>query len=88
MIVPIVQTYDEQLKRWRNGDYTHANGQCCPDFGCCNLSIRADQKTREAFITGNEDVRQEFLMLFLGNAISAIAPKKKVYFAGEKIQRD
>ena len=81
--VPVVQTLSEQLERWLDGDYTHANGQCCPDFGCCNPDARADRKTREAFVAGNEGVRHGFLMLFLGNAIAARSPEKRVYIAGE-----
>ena len=81
--IPVVQSHDEQLKRWLRGDYTHTNDECCPDFGCCNLAARADRETREAFVAGNEEVRHGFLMQFLANAIAAYYPKKKVYLAGE-----
>lgn len=85
--IPNVATFDEQLALWVKGDYTHAKGQCCPDFGCCNPSSRADQKTREAFVAGNEGTRHNFLMLFLSNAIATIRPEKRVYLAGEGINR-
>ena len=75
---------DEQLTEWLRGNPIHntERGECCPDFSCCTPSLLVNQKTRQAFVDGNEELRKSMLGMFLGSAIAAMGSEKKVYLAG------
>lgn len=75
---------DEQLAEWLKGNPIHNDEreECCPDFSCCTPSLLADQKTRQAFVDGNEELRMSMLGIFLGKAIAEMGFEKKVYLAG------
>ena len=61
-------TVEEQLQRWVEGESIcpNENGECCPDFSCCNPKLLQPREVREAFAVANDDQRFNFLMNFLG----------------------
>lgn len=74
----------EQLQKWYNGESTHDEEQCCPDFSCCT-GIIAPIEQRERFIKAvienDHRTRNEMLGMFLGKAIASEF-KESVYIAG------
>ena len=78
-------TSSEQLERWVEGESIHrgspTEGQCCPDFSCCNDKMNTPKETREVFQRANEQIRESMLMTFLGQALAGY--EKEVYIAGD-----
>ena len=74
---------DEQLALWVAGEAVHRgvrpDGECCPDFSCCNPKMFTEKSEREAFRDATEDIRHSMLMTFLGRALSG----HEVYLAGD-----
>ena len=74
---------DHQLKEWVAGRPWHnpfncdntrhdgvtTEGECCPDFSCCNPSFLAPVEAREAFAKANEETRGGMLVMFLSGCI-------------------
>lgn len=60
-------TPDEQLDRWLVGDAQCPNddGECCPDFSCCDPSIAASMEEKLAFVEGTDHVRNHLMLKFL-----------------------
>ncbi len=81
---------DEQTQRWLGGKPVHndVDGECCPDFSCCQPELLAPIETREAFVRANEDARMSMLMSFLGAGLAAAVPEKTVYIAGDPANRE
>lgn len=77
-------TADEQLEKWVKGNSLCPNDaeECCPDFSCCTPSLQADENTRKAFARADKEGRMQLLGMFLGAAISTMAPNKKVHIIG------
>ena len=81
-------TKDEQLNLWVNGTSMHrgdsVNGECCPDFSCCQPKLLAPKEERELFrdlcLNEQDDERQRMLMMFLGRAFG----NYNIYLAGGK----
>jgi hypothetical protein len=78
-------TSDEQLKEWVKGNplHNHDRDECCPDFSCCNGKISSESERRrfaKAVADGDEPLKMEMLMMFLGNAFS----DKNIYVAGSE----
>ena len=77
---------DDQLKRWAAGESIHrgsrTEGECCPDFSCCNDKMNTPKEEREAFLRADEAARMAMLMTFLGRALAGY--DKKVYIAGDE----
>ena len=75
---------DEQLRRWVKGDSVHngatkSNGECCPDFSCCQPNALAPKIAREKFAAANESDRIWMAVHFLGCAVA----DENVYIAGQ-----
>jgi hypothetical protein len=75
-------TYQEQLDLWVEGKSLcpNDNGECCPDFSCCNPNFLAPLEIRKMF-KDCPDRREALLFGFLENAISSL--NKKVYLTGK-----
>lgn len=81
--VEVVKTHQEQLERWRRGEWTHvevAAGphtppeeafECTPDFGCCVPGQRAPQEVRDAFCAADQPEREVMLAGFLSGVLVA-----------------
>ncbi len=78
-------TVDEQLSEWLKGNSIHNDDrdECCPDFSCCEPSLLADQRTRQAFVDADWDIRYQMLMMFLSVGCSQMAGSDKIYIAGD-----
>ena len=67
-------TPEEQLDKWVNGEPLHNDerDECCPDFSCCT-GIISDESERirfsKAVYEGDDTVKMEMLMMFLGRAL-------------------
>ena len=78
-------TPEEQLREWVKGNPVHNDerDECCPDFSCCTGKI-APREVRERFakawLSGEEEVVAEMLMMFLSRAFS----EENIYVAGSK----
>jgi hypothetical protein len=69
-------TADEQVARWVNGKSEHRDipgdkhGECCPDFSCCDPSLKAAPDIRARFALarerGDETTTNKLLASFLG----------------------
>ncbi len=82
----------KQLTEWVKGNSVHIgdgeNGQCCPDFSCCNPLIDTPKEERELFaelyINEKTEEQEKMLMMFLGRSLATIGKDKDVYIAGGK----
>ena len=81
----------QQLESWVNGESIHNDerNECCPDFSCCNKSIRTPEDIRVLFFNayhkGNSRLVNRMLMQFLGGGFS----EENIYIAGlETSQRE
>ncbi len=100
--VEYVQTVDDgyaercqvQLDAWVAGTSTHntVDGECCPDFSCCNTDVRTPVEMRERFARaqaeGDEKTKMAMLGGFLGAAIASALPDTKVYVTGDGSKHD
>ena len=77
-------TPEEQLHLWLKGASVCPNTQsaCCPDFSCCQPQLLASLEERQAFVDGTDETRHHLLGGFLGVAMAAAIPDKKVHVAG------
>lgn len=74
---------DEQLRQWVAGNSMHRHtnskyvkdGECCPDFSCCQSDLLATLEERQAFVTGDKGARNRWLFVFLKRALEAVAKK-------------
>jgi len=84
---------EEQLERWVNGDPVHNDerDECCPDFSCCRgpdamAPEEERRKFAEAHRSGNRELTNGMLMMFLSRAIGEIKNDEgepvKVHVAG------
>ena len=78
-------TSDKQLREWVSGNPIHNydRDECCPDFSCCNGKIAPETERKrfaKAVADGDEALKIEMLMMFLGNAF----PDKHIYVAGSE----
>lgn len=85
--IEVVTTYEEQLRRWCDGDSVHVNFrgggvECCPDFSCCKPHLLQPVEVRRAFTAADQKGRNKFLMAFLGGAISDARPELRVHIIG------
>jgi len=77
-----------QTSEWLKGNPQHnaVDGECCPDFSCCNPELLAPKEVRELFYkadqTGNDKVCSRMLGEFLGKMVDAILDEPKVHIAG------
>jgi len=60
-------TLDEQLKEWVKGNSLHMTDpeMCCPDFSCCESDLLASEEERNIYLSGNDEIRINMLMMFL-----------------------
>jgi hypothetical protein len=81
-------TYDEQLQAWLRGESLcpNENGECCPDFSCCQSAFKATKQEREQFVAahaaGDDETIYAMLLGFLGNALARYS--SKVHIAGQE----
>ena len=85
----IVDSYEEQLKLWVEGESVHCRKkldievggkvlrteeivECCPDFSCCKPKLLAPREVREAFASGNEELRSAMCLTFLGSMLDTL----------------
>lgn len=78
-------TADEQLALWLVGESVCPNDrdECCPDFSCCCKEIETPQEVKQRFVDGDDNVRHQMCMMFLGNALPHMTDKK-VHIAGDE----
>lgn len=75
----------KQLEAWVDGEAKHneVDGECCPDFSCCNDDVTTPKETRERFgraiAEGDEETKMQMLEMFLGGAFATMG--KTVYIA-------
>ena len=76
-------TPEQQVKAWVEGNpkCPNDNGECCPDFSCCQPHLLSPEPERIAFAEGDSDLRNKMLPGFLGRAFATLG--KKVHIAGE-----
>ena len=78
-----------QLHEWVKGNPMHnaADGECCPDFACCNAKVDTPRETRERFAKahreGDEQMQMQMLGMFLGAGLADVIGKKQVHIAGD-----
>ena len=50
-------THDEQIKAWVEGRSLHSftEGECVPDFSCCQPDLKVDEATRRRFGQAHEE---------------------------------
>ncbi len=74
-----------QLDEWVAGRSHHndVDGECCPDFSCCNSDSLADEDTRILFRNSGEHTRSMMLMGFLGDMLAYHGKRDKVHIAGQ-----
>lgn len=80
-------TPDEQLARWVAGESIHrggkTDGECCPDFSCCQPSLLQPEEVRRAFAAADDRERGRFLLTFLGAMVADLGASERVYVAGK-----
>lgn len=72
-------TSDDQLALWVKGEPVHdttGDGQCCPDFSCCNGPL-ASLAERKAFLRADGPARMSMLGTFLSRMIEQEFGKDK-----------
>lgn len=88
--IKLVDTHEEQLALWVKGESTHVkvllmgneSFECCPDFSCCNPSLKAPYEERRHFAALSEQERTPMLMAFLTKLIDRECPDQKVRIIG------
>jgi hypothetical protein len=72
---------DEQLDLWIAGDPRCPNGEgnCCPDFSCCNHDLLQPVDVRREYKRGSKKKREQLEFAFLQAALAHIDRK---VFAG------
>ena len=66
----------EQLDLWIDNISAHnkETDECCPDFSCCRQDIITPRHIkiafREAHVNNNENLKVQYLMLFLGQLLN------------------
>lgn len=82
---------EEQLSKWVLGvsEHNDADGECCPDFSCCNKKIDPTPiATRERFAkackTGDDNAKRALLGSFLGAAMSTMHVRAHITGDGAK----
>ena len=73
--VPVVYDFEEQMRRWVEGDSVHSDHrglgpECCPDFSCCQPHLQQPLEVRQAYLSASEEDRGNFLSAFLGGMLS------------------
>ena len=65
----------DQLNLWVDNisAHNHEYDECCPDFSCCRQDIITPRHIkiafREAYINNNENLKIQYLMMFLGQLL-------------------
>ena len=69
-------TVQEQLDLWVAGTSVHNpdRGECCPDFSCCEVGLRADEDVRRRFAQAYQEqdhqTMENMCTMFLGALFS------------------
>lgn len=63
-------TLEEQTERWAAGESIHLDGQCTPDFSCCEPELLAPVEIRQAYLAASIGERIQFLGHFLNAAFA------------------
>ena len=75
-------TIEEQLELWVKGKNVHndVRDECCPDFSCCNFTMKTPIETRKrfqkAYLEDDQRTVNQMLSMFLGEAVSKHTSKK------------
>ena len=66
-------TWRQQLDSWVNGRSIHnpTRNECCPDFSCCQPSLRWPRPKRRRFAAANDDTRARMLAGSLASLLRA-----------------
>jgi len=86
-----VERSNFQLDNWVLGNSIHndVDGECCPDFSCCEPRNLQPVEIRKTFAIAHyqkrEDITMPMLMSFLGAGIEYMAGEKKVHILGEEL---
>lgn len=77
-------TADEQIEKWVNGESIcpNDNGECCPDFSCCNPKLKRSKEEREAFAAASQEERENMLWGYLGSLVLTF--DMPIHLAGSK----
>jgi len=85
-------TPEEQLDLWIEGKSVHnfdrcrPDGECLPDFSCCNKNVNTPIEIRKKFKASNDEVRFGMLGMFLSGAIQgefSDYDNRDIYISGD-----
>lgn len=82
-----VKSRDDQLALWLKGEnqHNHIDGECCPDFACCQPHNHWSPELREKFAKAHYAKDEDTVMSMLGMALTAAFSNAAqiVHLAGE-----
>ena len=87
-----LEAREHQLREWVAGRPWHnpfnhddtrhdgdtSQGECCPDFSCCQPSLLAPQAAREAFAKADDETRFKMLGMFLSGCVAEVTKDTEV----------
>lgn len=82
-------TPEEQLDLWVSGKSVHnydrypPDGECCPDFSCCDKNANTPIELRKRFKAADDETRFKMLGMFLSGMIANEIPDEKIYISGD-----
>ena len=67
-------TTEEQLQQWVDGKSIHngpsrGEGECCPDFSCCNPGMQWPEEKRRQFLAADRQQRSAMCAGALGQLL-------------------
>jgi len=86
------EAQDHQLSEWVKGRPWHnpfncddtrhdgdtSEGECCPDFSCCEPSMLAPEEARKAFAKSGNETRMGMLGMFLSGMVADATENTKI----------
>lgn len=74
-------TPEKQLELWVSGFSIHrgkdrSDGECCPDFSCCQPQLKWPPDMRREFVLANEEKRMEMLRHSLRMGLELMEQRK------------
>ena len=87
-----IKRLDKQILEWVKGNPIHnkVDGECCPDFSCCNKSLLAPLEVRQifynAFLKDDHETISRLLGEFLTRLMTSM-PDKRTHITGLEVMR-
>jgi hypothetical protein len=75
-----------QLLEWVDGNSIHneIEGECCPDFSCCNPKLLKEKFFREKYLASNSEQRESLCFGLLSDFLKFHNLSKKVFVTNGK----